>query len=297
MKRIKSLFILAIVTLFLAGCALSNSQENSTNNQPETGNNNNSDIQQVIVGTSGGPSPYVTTDESGKLDGYDIAVITEIFSRLPQYELTFEVTSFDSLMTSISTGKINVGANNLSHNEEREEQYYFTFPYNADNYIFASHKDNPVISLENAANQGLSYAGVPGTHDTNLIEQYNEDNSNNPINIQYSDAELPVILQQIEGGQDLFKVLGYPVYHANNENYNYHNIVTNPTQEEDSEYFLTENYAYFLLTKDSNSKQIRDDINVILKEMAEDGTIQEISQKYFGQDQTPNSEQFKSTIN
>ena len=77
----------------------------------------NTEKTKIIVATTGtGPSPFIFQGDDGNLDGYDIAVIKEIFSRLPQYELEFQTTEFASIFTGIDAGYYQMGVNNISYN-------------------------------------------------------------------------------------------------------------------------------------------------------------------------------------
>ena len=55
--------------------------------------------------------------------------------------------------------------------------------------------------------------------------------------------------------------------------------------------------TYYLYAKDEKGKKLRDDINVAIKELYQDGTLEKLSEQYFGYTTTPAAEDFESTIN
>lgn len=54
-------------------------------------------------------------------------------------------------------------------------------------------------------------------------------------------------------------------------------------------------YAYYIFPKDQ--EELRDKVDEQLKELKKDGTLTELSQKYFGQDTAPEDDQFEKTPN
>lgn len=89
--------------------------------------------------------PFIFQGDDGNLDGYDIAVIKEIFSRLPQYELEFQTTEFASIFTGIDAGYYQMGVNNISYNKERGEKYLFSDVYSVSTYGILVRDDNTDI--------------------------------------------------------------------------------------------------------------------------------------------------------
>ena len=101
------------------GAQGSTTQESAAQSDAAQGSatSDNTEKTKIIVATTGtGPSPFIFQGDDGNLDGYDIAVIKEIFSRLPQYELEFQTTEFASIFTGIDAGYYQMGVNNISYN-------------------------------------------------------------------------------------------------------------------------------------------------------------------------------------
>ena len=55
--------------------------------------------------------------------------------------------------------------------------------------------------------------------------------------------------------------------------------------------------VYFLFGKNEEGAALREDVDAVLKEMKEDGTLAEITEKYLGKDTSPDEKYFEETIN
>lgn len=81
---------------------------------------------------------------------------------------------------------------------------------------------------------------------------------------------------------------------ANVKEYNY-DIVANQISDDDAKAIADNSYAYYIFPKDQ--EELRDKVDEQLKELKKDGTLTELSQKYFGQDTAPEDDQFEKTPN
>lgn len=69
-------------------------------------------------------------------------------------------------------------------------------------------------------------------------------------------------------------------------------IVGNPIDEDTQKFISPHNSSFFLLPKDEKGAALREDVNAVLKELKEDGTLAEILTRYFGKDTSPKIEDF-----
>lgn len=296
---------LILLTAGLSGCGSSGSSSTSdttdtagaasAESTADTGTAGKGDgsVTTIYAATSGSTNPYTTVDENNNVTGYDCEILKEAFNRLPQYDLEFVVTDFSSIFSGVTSGTYQIACNNFSYNDERSESYLYSYPYDKISYVFVTKKDSkPVTTFADAA--GLTFEGSSGVSVTTAVEKWNEDNPDQVINISYTEAETPVILQHIEDGSVDFGIIDLAMYVAYQEQYEF-NIQKNDLSEEDSQKIAENNYAYFLYSYDN--KDLRDEVNTALKEMEEDGTISRISEEWFGQDTAPEKEQFEKTIN
>lgn len=82
----------------------------------------------IIVGTSADFAPFEYIDENQNIIGFDIDLITAILEG-KGYVVEVKDIAFDSLITELSTGKIDVIAAAMTITDEREEQIDFSNAY------------------------------------------------------------------------------------------------------------------------------------------------------------------------
>lgn len=248
--------------------------------------------------TGGTPAPYITVEEDGTYSGYDIEVLKAVFDRLPQFKLDLQTAEFDSIFTGLTAGNYQLAVNNFSYREERSESYYFSFPYDEITYVFVQRKgDEPLTSLQDAADRGYKIESNAGGNVTNAIEQWNSENPDSQIEIIYSDADLAVWFEHIEDGTADFRIDDLPIYNAYLEEFDFQNLQKNELTAEETARISTALDAYFLFPKTKEGDELRAEVNKALKELQEDGTLLKLSQEYFGADQVPDASKFVTPIN
>lgn len=286
---------LAAVTLISALALTGCGNGGTTSSGAEKGGD---EVKTIHAVTGGNPAPYVTVGEDGSYSGYDIEVLNAVFDKLPQYKLDLQTAEFDAIFTGLTAGNYDLAVNNFSYREERAESYYFSFPYDEITYVFVQRKDDkPLTSLKDAADRGYKIESNAGGNVTNAIEQWNEENPDSQIEIIYSESDLAVWFEHIEDGTADFRIDDLPIYKAYLDEFKFENLQKTELTEEETARISTALDAYFLFAKNEEGKALREEINKALKEVMEDGTLAELSQKYFGADQVPDASKFESTIN
>ena len=87
------------------------------------------DAGELVIGTEGTYRPYSFHEGgAGDLTGYDVDVITAVADKLG-VEPVFEETQFDAIFAGLQAGRFDVIANQISINPERQETYDFSEPY------------------------------------------------------------------------------------------------------------------------------------------------------------------------
>ena len=151
--------------------------------------------------------------------------------------------------------------------------------------------------MKDAADRGYKIESNAGGNVTNAIEQWNSENPDSQIEIIYSEADLSVWFEHIEDGTADFRIDDLPIYNAYVEEFGFKNLQKTELSEEETLKISTALDAYFLFPKTEEGKALREDIHKDLKELREDGTLAELSQKYFGADQVPDASKFETPIN
>jgi ABC-type amino acid transport substrate-binding protein len=115
----------------------------------------------VVVGTSADFAPFSFIDDTGTIAGFDIDLLCEIFTRLKTaYRL--DNMPFETLLTRMQFGSIDMIAAGMSHTPERAARVLFSTPYiEADPLAIITLSSNKTINSLNdlsgknvAVNQG-----------------------------------------------------------------------------------------------------------------------------------------------
>lgn len=296
----KRSFIISAVTAFtllLAGCGSSDSSsaaegasEGAANTASEGGAAENTEVKTIKAATMGSPAPYIVVEENGEVTGYDFKVLNEVFNRLPQYKLETVVTDIGSVFTGVQSGLYDIGVNNFSYNAERAETYLYSFPYDTVSYVFLT-KDGSVKSFADAA--GKSFHGTAGISVTNAIEAWNEKNPDQAIKVEYVEQGTN-IAQEVYDGTVEFTIMDKAMAIEYEKNYNY-GLTAIDVPEEEARTIADNSWTYYLFAKDNDA--LRQEINAVLKELRDDGTLTKYGNEVFGFDTAPDASQYETPIN
>lgn len=272
--------------------------DNEDESDTETSNANDAessseDVTVITAATSGSTKPYIYVDENDEVTGYDAEVLKEVFERLPQYELEFVIADFSSTFAGLTSGIYQIGVNNFSYNEERAQSYLFSYPYDEISYVFVTREgEDHVTTFADAA--GLNFEGSAGVSVTNAVETWNEENPDQAININYAESDTAIQLQHVEDGTADFAIIDLAMWIAYQEEYDF-DLQYDEVSEEDSQLMADNFYAYYLFALDD--EELRADVNEVLKEMKEDGTLADLSEEWFGEDTSPAEDAYETTMN
>ncbi|MBR4733404.1 MAG: transporter substrate-binding domain-containing protein [Lachnospiraceae bacterium] len=295
-------FSVSLLSGTLAGCGNAAPKASAAGAEQKTESSaageaaGNAEVTKIKVHVSQGPAPYLYVNEDGTPDGFDYAVFKEAIDRLPQYEAEY-VSATDGL-TGVLSGLYDVTVGNWVWREQRGESYYFSYPYKITDKAFVQREnDEPLKDLHDAAARGYSVIVGASGGDTAALEQWNEEHPDEQIKLIYSDAGVVVRYQQVADGAADFTLDDGPMISAYFEEYQFQGIKKVTLEEEALADILPTVNTYYLYAKDEKGKKLRDDINVAIKELYQDGTLEKLSEQYFGYTTTPAAEDFESTIN
>jgi polar amino acid transport system substrate-binding protein len=114
-KEKKIIVMLVVISMLAPAISLSGCVEEEKDNK-------------IIVGTSADFPPFEYTDETGKIIGFDIDLITAILENL-NYTVEVKDIGFDSLIPSLQADKIDIIAAGMTITEAREDIIDFSDPY------------------------------------------------------------------------------------------------------------------------------------------------------------------------
>lgn len=251
----------------------------------------------IRAATTGSPAPYMTVDEENELQGSDIDIIRAVFERLPQYDLQIEVTS--DALTGLLSGQYQIAVNNYGWREERGETYYYSLPYKTGFDVFIQRVgDEPLTGLQDLADRGYKTEVGAGSLKASALEAWNAENPDHQIDIVYSEVDFQQKFQHIVDGVTDVAIDDGPILDALIAQFGLENeLVGNEIDEETQKFISPHNSSFFLFPKDESGAALREDVDKVLVELKEDGTLAEILEGYFGKDTSPKEENMKETLN
>lgn len=252
-------------------------------------------VQKVLVATGASPKPYTYLDENDELTGYDIEILKLIDDKLEDIDFEFQVAEFPALFAGLDSGRFNIVANNLSATDERREKYDFSDPYTEAQFGIIQVTDaSDVQSLEDLA--GKSTYGEPGLNFTRVLENYNEQNPGKEVKIEYTELDLQSQYNNLAAGTVDFLFNERVVFQGYGGSSGLDLGFSPLDGEYLSESFGTNLFSAYALSKQTpNVADVVSKINGALDELKADGTLKQLSEKFFdGIDVTPKSEPAKN---
>lgn len=225
----------------------------------------------IIVGTSASYYPWAFKKDD-VVQGFEVDVWNEIAKR-NEYNLEFKLAKFSGLVGMLDAKKIDTIAHQMSITKERLEKYDFTEPYAYSYYDFAVKTNSEFKTLEDL--EGKKVGCWLGGNGEKSLRELNEKNNLNLKIETYDGApiEKEVELGRIDASwQGEIKTLST----IKQANMDLRIIGARPFYEINAYPFL----------KSEKNKALTQEITDTIKEMREDGTLTELSQKWFELDTT-----------
>ncbi|MCR4926128.1 MAG: amino acid ABC transporter substrate-binding protein [Clostridiales bacterium] len=233
-------------------------------------NNNNDPAKTVVLGFDSAFPPMGYTDDSGNYIGFDIDLAKETFSRLG-YTLELRPIDWDSKDMELNNGTIDMIWNGFTI-QGREDAYTWTTPYMSNKQVIVTKKDSDIDKIDDL--KGKVVAVQTDSSGLDAVEKVEglEASFKKFIKLDnYVSA-----LQELQAGTVDAVVMDEIVA--------MYQIKQQPDKfEVGTEALASENYGVgFKL----GNTQLRDEVQKTLEQMAKDGKMAEISNKWFGKDIT-----------
>ncbi len=265
MKKMGVLFIavLMTVTLVVSGCG-QKAEEGSADKSLEAVKEKG----YFVVGLDDSFPPMGFRDESGEIVGFDIDMAKEAAKRMG-VEAKFKPVEWDGVILSLKNKDIDVIWNGLTVTEERKEKISFSKVYLANRQVIIVRDDSDITTKDDLKDKKIgvqlnSTSQIAVEKDEALSGSINElkKYSNNVealLDLKAGRTEA-VVVDEIVGRYYIAKKEGYKVLEDN---------------------LGDEVYAVGIRQEDN---AFREELDKVLDEMKEDGTAEEISKKWFGED-------------
>ncbi len=240
----------------------------------------NADGEQVIrVGTQNDYPPFAFADDANQLTGYDVDMMKAVDEQLDGYTFEYVAVPWDSMFLALESNKIQAIADQVAKTPERQEKYLFTDEsyFAAETVIAVKEGREDIQTIEDL--EGKAVGALAGDSYTLLLEEYNE-TADEPIELKYSESGNPSeILQDVQNGRvDAYvndPIMMNAVLEKNELGVE---IVGQPLVNDD---------MGIVLKDEEKGEELKALIDPILKQLKEDGTLSELSEKWTGGDYIP----------
>ena len=219
----------------------------------------------LVIALEGAWQPWSFHDESDTLVGYDVEVSRAIAEKLG-VEPEYVESDWDSLFAGLDAGRYDLVCNGVEVTEERAKTYDFTTPYGYIHTALAVRKDNEDIkSFEDLA--GKTTANSLASTYMELAESYG-------ATVQGIDTLEETIQLLTAGRIDA-------TLNADVSFYDYLNVHPDADFKLVAQTEEASHVAIPVLKSDDTS--FLDALNSAIEALRADGTLKELSEKYFGQ--------------
>ena len=277
MKRRTFISLMSVMAaagvLSLSGCGSSSSSaaaSSTASGAAAAGSDLLSTIQNrgtLIVALEGAWQPWSYHDESDTLVGYDVEVSRAIAEKLG-VEPEYVESDWDSLFAGMDAGRYDLVCNGVEVTDERSKTYDFTTPYGYIHTALAVRKDNDTIT---------SFEDLKGKTTANsLASTYMELAESYGATVQGIDT-LEETIQLLTAGR---------IDATLNADVSFYDYLNVHPETDFKIVALTEEASHVAipLRKGEETASLREAIDKAIEELRAEGTLTELSEKYFGQD-------------
>ena len=221
----------------------------------------------ITVGIEGTYPPYCYHDESGALVGFEVETAEAIAAKLG-VKAEFVEADWDSLIAGMQAGRFNVMLNDVTPTEERKESFDFTEPYT---YV------HDVLIVESGNEDIKTFEDLKGRNTSNTISS-----TFAQIAESYGAKVTPIdtfeqSVEMVASGRaeaTINSELVFADYMKNNPDAPLKVVAS------------TEEVAVTAIPVSKGQQNLVDALNKAIDELREDGTLGELSVKYFDVDVT-----------
>ena len=225
----------------------------------------------LVVAMEGNWAPWTYEDESGNLVGFEVEVASGVAQRLG-VEPEFVTGEWDGLLAGVQAGRYDVMANGVGYTEERAQAYYYSDFYAFNRTALVVRGDNEEIKTLEDLNGKVTCNSANSTYQL-LAEKYG-------ATVKDVETLAGTIDELLAGRVDatLNAEVSIHDYMKEQPDADIKIVDFDPEVEQ----------VGMIMPYGEGSASLRDAINKALEEMRADGTLTEISNKYFGMDITSN---------
>lgn len=280
-KKIISLMIVMTMTCGLfAGCGSDKaSNDGGTESSSDTASDSSSDdllsaIKErgyITVAMEGTWAPWTYHDEDDKLVGFDVEVAKAVADELG-VDVQYQEGEWDGLLAGVQSGRYDIMVNGVGYTEERAQAYTFSDPYCYNKTALIVRGDNEDIKSLEDLNGKTTCNSANSTYQL-IAEEYGA----NVLDVETLDGTLEMVLAGTDRADATLNAEASFLDYMNAHPDANLKIV---------DYYPESEKVCIIMSKGDSSDSLKEAINSAIEKLRADGTLSELSNKYFGGDIT-----------
>ena len=272
-KRVlAALLVSAMVVATVVGCGSKSSSDDSSKKETTEASDKKDSDETVTVVTAGTGEPYSLLADDGTWTGIDAEMWDEIEKRTG-WKVELKQAALDALWGELDTERADVAANCFAVKAERTDKYNATIPYYGDAQCIIVNDDSSYKTVDDLKGQVVGCTN--GQAAQTIIEDLAKEKG----------FEVKLYEDSAVGMNDL--KLGRIAAYANTTTNV--NAFTHNNEDANFRFFdenlMANNVAYFL-PKTERGDKLTEELNDVIQEMLDDGTVAKITEKWMYSDMT-----------
>lgn len=270
-------FCLGILTIALCGMALTGCSWSGEPSSAGNGSKAAVGVKTIRVGSGSTYIPYCYLDKSGDRQGFEYELLKLIQEKVPDVKFEYESAYFANLMLSLESGQLDMVAHQVSRNAERDKKFLFSDSYvKGSSMLTVAGNRNDINSLEDL--QGKTILLGPTEITKDVVEAFNVNHKDNPINVKYKDGNTDAYAMVATGKVDACVGTPAVVWATAKEGKMDIKVVGKELGNNSK--------VYYAFRKDESLQPYIIEINNAIKELKDSGKLAELSKQYLGGDYT-----------
>jgi L-cystine transport system substrate-binding protein len=234
-------------------------------------------VRTIKIATAAESKPLSWGAIGAEPQGYEPDVLRAINAKLPQYKFELEGAADIAQETGLVTGKYHMVTGGYYKSPARSKQFLIPDnPMGASMMKIYSVKSSNISAMKELVGKRIVPVSAGGGV-YKFVTQWQQDNPGYKVDITASSAGVPYPdrLKEVQNGK--YDALILP------SNLGEQTVIETQKLDIKASEPVAINNTYVLIHKSDENKALLDDVNKVLKELRDDGTLDKLSQKWFGE--------------
>ena len=280
MKKIMALLLALCVAAGFPGCAGGKGASSGAESGADESWDKVKQAGRLVLGLDDAFPPMGYKDtQTGEIVGFDIDLAKEACKRLG-IELKLQAVDWDNKQAELDNGNVDCLWNGFSKTPEREKSFLLSIPYMKNEQIILVKTDSSYHSLKDLAGKSVGVQS-DSSAESALNDAANKEFKASLKEVVKIDDYSKAVLEIQNGTIDAISIDEVIARFYLTKEPNAYRILENSDGSPIS--LATEDYVVGFR---KNDKALKQQIDKTLQEMAADGTMKKISEKWFGDDVT-----------